>query len=281
MSTPGPMGWLVLGMFAALSASAQPAPAQQERTRQIWDANLLTKRPAGKNAAAKPPGQPDDALVGITLWRFRPSKASDEAGVRALVQEAAETREYTPERISADTPLHEQQRVRISIESARTGYIYVIDREEYANGSKGDPYLIFPTLRIRGGDNHVQAGTVIEIPSDDDDRGYFTIKLSAGQVSELVTILVSTKPIPGLRIPADRQKLTTQQVESWEKQGKAAVHRLEAKGQAGKALTMAEKQAGSAGNQLTADDPLPQTMYHANCKPDDTVMVQLPLTIVK
>ena len=34
----------------------------------------------------------------------------------------------------------------------------------YGDGSTSDPYLIFPTQRVRGGDNAVGAGKVVELP---------------------------------------------------------------------------------------------------------------------
>jgi hypothetical protein len=52
--------------------------------------------------------------------------------------EDARPTEWTPQRIEADTPLKVGERVRLSIESPRTGYLYVIDREQYADGSYGE-----------------------------------------------------------------------------------------------------------------------------------------------
>ena len=73
--------------------------------------------------------------------------------------------EWTPERIEADTPLKVSERVRITVESPRAGYLYVVDREQYADGSLGDAYLIFPTTRTRDGDNKVRPGKLIDIQS--------------------------------------------------------------------------------------------------------------------
>src|SRR6266446_6051279 len=72
--------------------------------------------------------------VGVTVWRLRPSRSSDE-GARVLVQEGLKQAEWTPERIEADTPLKIGDRVRLSIESPRPGFLYIIDREQYADGS--------------------------------------------------------------------------------------------------------------------------------------------------
>jgi hypothetical protein len=43
------------------------------------------------------------------------------------------------------------------------GYLYVIDREQYEDGTLGEPVQIFPTTRTRGGDNSVKPGSLIEI----------------------------------------------------------------------------------------------------------------------
>ena len=79
--------------------------------------------------------------------------------------ESSQSSQWTPERIEVDTPLKVNDRVRLSVESPRDGYLYVIDREQYADGSLGDAYLIFPTRRTRGGDNRVRPGKLIDIPA--------------------------------------------------------------------------------------------------------------------
>jgi hypothetical protein len=274
---------VLLGAILLINCSTSGQEAQQGqdvRTREIWDSSLLSKRPVGK---AKPlPTTHDDGLVGITLWRLRASEPGDQPEVRALIQEGNEPHQWTPERVSIDAPLHEGQKVRISIETARTGYLYVIDCDEYADGSKSDSYLIFPTLKTNGGDNRVSAGTVVEIPAPDDKPPYFTVKRSRpDQTNETLTILVRPKPIENLQISRDRFRLSAEQVVAWKKQSKTASYRLEAPEQAGKPYTYAEKMAGSADKILTQDDPLPQTLYHVSAKPGDPLMVELPLQISK
>ena len=265
-------------------ASAQPSADQDIATRQIWDTTLQQKR-AGKTAVIQLPSAARNvkgALVGVTMWNMRPSKPEDTRGIRAMVHEASGDVELTPERISADSPLKEGQRVRISVESAEAGYLYIIDRDLYADGTKSPAYLIFPTRRTRGGNGRVKAGTVVEIPGQEDQPAHFTIKRSRpDQVSETLTILVSPKPIPGLEISGGRLQLTDAQVAAWEKQWQAKTIKLEAKGQEGKPYTMAEKQAASGGAPLTSGAPVPQTMYRIESKPGDTVLLQVPLRIGK
>ena len=272
---------LVVILVINCSTFGQEARQTQDvRTREIWDSNLLSKRPAGK---AKPlSAVHDDGLVGITLWRLRPSEPSDQPEVRSLIHEGNESHPWTPERVSIETALHEGQRVRISIETARIGYLYVVDCDEYADGSRSDPYLIFPTLRTSRGDNRVSAGTVVEIPGPDDNPPYFTVKRSRpDQTNETLTILVRPKPIENLQISRDRVKLSAELVEAWKKQAKTASCRLEALAQTGKPYTLAEKMAGNGDKMLTQDDPVPQTLYYAPAKPGEPLAVELPLRISK
>ena len=92
---------------------------------------------------------PSTEEIGITIWRLRPSRANDE-NARVLVLDGLKQTQYTPERIEANTPLNIGDRVRITVESPRLGFLYIVDREQYADGSLGEPVLIFPTLHTRG-----------------------------------------------------------------------------------------------------------------------------------
>jgi hypothetical protein len=120
---------------------------------------------------------------------------------------------------------------------------------------------------------------VIQIPAAEDNPNYFKVERSrADQVNEVVTILVSPKPIPGIGNTPNRVKLREEQMTEWEKQSKTKAYRLEAVGGAGKVLTVAE-QSASRGGVLTQADPLPQTMYRVDAKPGDTILLRLPLKI--
>ena len=56
--------------------------------------------------------------IGVTIWQLRPSSGND-AGARVLVQENAQTTQWTPQRIEADTQLRVGDHVRLTIESPR------------------------------------------------------------------------------------------------------------------------------------------------------------------
>ena len=267
-------------------------PAQEGgATRKLWDTAFIdqSKRPAGASSAkrryriATPNIPPDrvvgDTVVGVTLWRLRPSKTS-ETGERILVQEGSESVDWIPERVEADTKLTAGTRVRLSVEAARAGYLYVIDREQYADGSLGEPFLIFPTTRTNGGNNEVKAGRIIEIPTQDDRPPFFTLKPSrSNQVSEVISVLVSPTPLDGLQIGEHAQKLSVQQVATWEKSWGGTVGRLEMQNSAGKTWTRQEKEAGAnATRSLSQDEPAPQTLYYKpEAKSGQPVMVNIAL----
>jgi Adenylate and Guanylate cyclase catalytic domain/Domain of unknown function (DUF4384) len=267
-------GWIALTLVAL--SMGWLLYRRGDVTRASWDANLLKRRQDPSSASAAM----DDSLIGVTLWRLRPSQPGDDKEVRSLIHEETLPREWTPERISVDTPLKQGQKIMVTIETARDGYLYVIDRDEFADGSRGAPYLIFPTQRIHGGDNQVAGGTLIHIPSAGDIPPYFTVQRdSPNQVAEVITIVVSAQPIEQLQNAMGRQEVPKDFITNWETKWKEGAQRLELAAQAGKPYTLAEKQAGARSLKLTPQDPLPMTMYHVNAKHGDPLLIDVPLRI--
>ena len=217
--------------------------------------------------------------IGVTVWRLRPARSSDE-GARVLVMDGLRQSEWTPERIEADTPLKIGDRVRLSVESPRPGFLYIIDREQYADGSLGEPMLIFPTLRTRGGDNRVEPGRLIDIPAQEDQYSYFTAQPTGDrrdQTAEVLTIILVPQPLP-LQIAAQPLKMADNQINGWEKLWGGVAERLELVGGAGRIWTKEEKAAGAAlGRQLTQAGPPPQTVYRVARKAGGPLLVTVPL----
>lgn len=279
----------LLALPATLSAQSQ-----QDATRDLWDTAFIKKRPAAKVPARRvrpvryrvvgktsvppsnnTPGGP--AVVGVTVWRLRPSKTSDESEVRQLLHQQGE---WTPERVGGGTALSEGSKVQLTIESPRTGYLYVFDREMYADKTFGDPYLIFPTLSINGGDNKVSAGRVIEIPSADDKPPYFTLKRSRDDhAGESLTVIVSDKPLTDLTIGRAALKVSAEQFDVYEKQWGAMTQQLELESGAGTAMSKAERAAATGKGNLTQDDFPPQTIYRVQARPGQPLLLTVPLPI--
>jgi hypothetical protein len=275
-----------VALAGAAAGWAQSPP--EESTRALWDSAFIRQRPVTRPAQVAPALPESErapslrgALLGLTVWRLRASTALDEPGARVFVHGEKGDESWMPERVSADLPLAEGQRFRFGIESARSGYLYVIDREEYADGSRGDPLLIFPTTALRGGKNRVGAGTVIELPSWDDNPPYMWLKKSRpDHVAELLTILVTPRPLDEIRLGPQPTPVTAAQLSAWEKRWGAEVMRLDSKSSAGMPYTISEK-AAAGGQPLTQDDPTPQTLFLVKPGADETVLINVPLRIRK
>ena len=269
------------------------ASAQTE-TRGIVPEEVLLARPKAAASSAQAnvvmakyqpagvPGQMPRAAggkqVGVTFWRLRPATSTDN-GARLLVQQDSNAAAWIPERISSSTTLRAGDRVRLTLESPEAGYLYVIDRERYADGERGAPYLIFPTSRTRSGDNRVTAGKLIDIPGQEDQPNFFTMTRSrADQVEEEVTVLLSPSPLEGVEVGPKALALSGEQVTNWEKQWGRKVQVFELAGGAGKAWTAAEQEAASGATRLlTQEDPPPQTVYRVEAAKNDPVRVKLRL----
>jgi hypothetical protein len=282
--------------LSGVKSDAAPSPQNDTQTRKLWDSEFFKAK--GKPAAGKPaaprrryrivtPKIPvdrvdGDTVVGITLWRLRPSAATDNKQTRMLkhVKDKTKVMEWTPERIAVDTPLTIGQRVRLSIESARTGYLYVIDRELYADGTMSEPSLIFPSTTLRGGNNRVTIGRIIDIPAQEDSPYYFTLLPDrADLVGEVISILITPQPLPNLKMGEDATPLATADVVAWEQKWGAQVGRLEMEGSKGKTWTKEEKDASAANGQaLKANSPAPQTLYYRpEAKTNEPMMVSVRL----
>jgi hypothetical protein len=265
----------------------KPATAPVRRrhaTKPVSTTSTTTTKTTTTTATTKPTNtQPTDVKdVGVTLWRLRPANDTD-TGPAFNVLQGGKMVVMVPERIEGTSPVALGDRVRISIESPRDGYLYVINSEQYSDGKTGDPVLIFPTTRIRGGDNKVSAGRLVDIPDSADSQPYFTLRTEQkpGQpqtVGELITIVISPRPIEGIT-PANKPiPLAPAQVAKWENDWEGDVADvLEMNGGAGRAWTNAEKQAGEATRSLTQEDPTPQTIYRVAGKPNEPLMLTVQM----
>lgn len=278
------LGFLILFLITGTLVVAQKS---DEATRKLWDTAYIApaagKKTARRHSSRKyriaTPKVPIDnvvpeSVVGVTIWRLRPAGRAD-SGERIIVHDD-NAKEYVPERISQTTKLNAGDRVRISVEAAGNGYLYVIDRELYADGTLGEPYLIFPTTRTLNGDNQVSVGKLAEIPAQEDSPPFFTIRKSRpDQVAEMVSVLVTPTPLEGVQITDKAQKLTEAQVAKWEKSWSDSVGRLEME-TVGQTWTREEKDAAGT-RALTASAPPPQMLFYRP-KSNEGIFVKLRLS---
>ena len=278
---------LALILLVLVASSVLVAQNPDDMTRKLWDTAFTgssTKKNTPRRRASSyrlaTPNVPTDevapeTVVGVTLWRLRPARQSD-SGERLIVHDDNSDNEWIPERISANTRLVQGDKLRISVEAVRGGYLYVVDREQYADGSLGEPYLIFPTKRTAAGDNSVGIGRLVEIPAQDDNPPYFTMKKSrANHVAEVLSVIISPTKLEGIEITDRALKLTDAQVAGWEKAWGSTVGNLEMT-TAGQSWTKEEKDARTRA--LTASAPPPQLVfYRPGVKPTEPMFVKLRL----
>lgn len=284
--------FILLTLVGASTAFLATAQNPDESTRKLWDTAFISpaskqsvsrRRRSGAYRVATPSVPTDnvapDTVVGVTIWRLRPANRAD-SGERLIVHDDNSTKEWLPERISAHTKLVQGDKLRISVEVVRGGFLYVINREQYADGSLGEPYLIFPTTRTAAGDNEVAIGRLVEVPAQDDAPPFFTMRKSRpDHVAEVVSVLVTPQPLEGVQITDKPLKLTDTQVANWEKTWGSSVGRLDMT-TVGQTWTKDEKEARTRA--LTTSAPAPQLVfYRPGAKPTEPMFVKLKLSYRK
>ena len=141
-----PVMWMIILCLAGLLTATAQQPQGDETTRQLWDTAFINQ--GNKPAVARRTvrrnyrivthqvpvtGVSADTVIGVTLWRLRPTRPAD-TGERIISHDGPESTEWLPERVSSTGRLSEGDRIRMSIEAARNGYLYVVDQEIYADG---------------------------------------------------------------------------------------------------------------------------------------------------
>lgn len=217
------------------------------------------------------------AQLGLTIWRLRPAK-TNETGARMLVREKNHTSERVPERVEAGTIFREGDQLRLSVESPRQGYLYVIDRELLSDDSAGPAMLIYPWAGMPG-NNEVGPGKLIDIPAQEDSPSYFTAKRSSpNHVGEILTFIVSSTPLE-LPISDKPLQISDSDLAKWERAWGGLNERFEMEGGAGEAWTTQEQQAAAhtGARQLTRDDPSPQTIYRISVADSKAFLINVRL----
>ncbi len=271
----------MIRIFLFVLAISLPLVAypQQPKDRSITsdDFNKSRKNPRRRTGPirryrlASPPlakpldvDSPSTLKAGVTLWKV------ERAGDGRSTKETAK-------RVEADHQFQEGDLLRLSIESPWGGYLYVIDRDYFTDGSSGETKLIFPQ---RGEDNRLEAGRLIDIPAEHDAP--FKASPQPNQAGEMLTIIVTLSPL-SLPLTNDSLPVSSTQVTAWERKWSGMTERFEMNGGAGQTRTIEEQQAASANGirQLTRDDPAPQTVYLLTPRSGDGLLFNLLLSYVR
>ena len=276
MSSPHSRLFLIVISMLAINVIAL-AGLQEEIPRSIISDDFVKNR---RNGKAQPRSRPyrltssprkrlanesdsDIWPVGVTIWK--------------LQRERSRQLERVSRRVEADTKFHEGDLLRISIESPLAGYLYIVDRDWFTNGSGGETNLIFP---VRGEDNRLEPGKLIDIPTE--NEASFKATPKTNQAGEMLTIIVTLSRLQ-LPLSHDPLPITNTQLSDWEKRWSAITDRYEMNDGVGLTRTVEEQQAATTGGtrQLTRDDPSPQTIYRLVPKNRDGVLFNLMLSYVR
>ena len=239
-----------------------------------------TYRLASTTSKAKPSREEGTkaAQLGVTIWRLRPVRAS-ETGARMLLREKGKSLEWIPERVESDTIFREGDQLRLSIESPRAGYLYVVDQDLLSDGTTGPAMLIYPWADMLGSDNKMRPGKLVDIPAQEEEPSYFTARRSTpNQVGEVLTVIITTSPL-NLPISNEPIRISAADLEKWVNLWGGPSERFEMEGGAGEVWTKQEQQASArkGTRQLTREDPAPQTIYRIFASDNKALLVNVRL----
>jgi hypothetical protein len=241
--------------------------------------------------------------IGITVWRLRlPSdnkkEVRQEIGVKRLPQRVPDaygklqvipqtsnnTAFLIAERASVDELFRNEEMIQLGVEIPSEGYLYIFEREKYADGTTSTPFLIFPTARNNGGKNKVGPGVLTYIPALTDDPPIFTLKRSvSNQVAEELTFFLTPEPLSNFVLPNDQLEWSEEQFKGI-KQWTAKTGRADLVGGNGKVQVSEEAEAAKASisdrtKRLKHSSPLPQTIFRVVRKPSEPFIVTMLLRI--
>ena len=273
-------------------------------------------RATTKPAAPEAPEAIDAELIGVTFWRLSPAteasrRASSEQDepARLLIptKKGAAPQPFHAARIGDDATFRSGELLWLGIEVPRAGesFVYVLDREQYADGSLGEPYLIFPTPTTPPDANVASAGRIVYVPAPDDPLPYFRLERSERKdtrdpphIAERLTIIVSPRRLTfggeWEEVDRDIKLLRVETTEAarcdreWSGQTERLPARRDLSASLSAGMTRAEqavretrKMIPAKGEQrrLLPADLLPHTIYRVRGKAGQPVLVNVSLRI--
>lgn len=274
--------WAVI-LRTAVAAQPVSTPPMRGTHSQVFLELRERAKANGRPNILEPPKSPEasaigDSFIGVNLWHMKLADSTAPVKMRGLKHKEVDpdgVRDWTPEHLMLNREVAEGDSLRVSIESARTGYLYVVDRDMYGNGSKSAPVLIFPTKRLHGGDNAVQPGRPVEIPDFMDKPPVFTVERTrSDQTAIELIVIVTPKPLSEIAIQKSEQRLSADQVGRWQKQWGTDIELTEDAAIVGKLYTPAEQLAASDPSRpLGHNDPPPMSLFHRKGHPGEAMFV--------
>jgi hypothetical protein len=280
------ISFLTFFLICCLTITTTSQTTSQEYSRAITADDFTKARPKAKQrgkgrkrrnyrfASTPQTGLLDNAgqqrlQFGLTIWKLQPINQS-RYGAAHYRQD-----QYLAKRVEADTELREGDLLRLSIESPRPGYLYIVNSDWYGDGSLGETNLIFPG---RGENNRLEPGKLIDIPAQ--DQLPFRASPKPNQGGESLIFIVTATPLP-LSAYQKTLPISNSQLMTWKESWGAFTERLELEGGAGQARTLVEQRAATAARQLTRNDPGPQTIFLLTPRSSEGFLFNLILSYIR
>jgi hypothetical protein len=223
--------------------------------------------------------------------------------------ECVRSQDMVVERIPDNTPVADGTPIQMIVEylayqdaagakqqSNRVGYLYVINRVQFPNNTLSRPRLIFPTMRTFGGDGRVLPGKAVVLP-DPRRLWQITRNKTAAQAFEIYTLIISPEPLKdakGLELQGDNLGATPLELDEklvddiWAERWGGGEIQSDLEQGLGRLFTKREQSAGGDPTQtsrdtdlmdedLTQDDPPPQTVFRKVVRPGEPILVTIKL----
>lgn len=241
------------------------------------DKNMIRWKVRSKTKTPKPRQDLPIAIsdIGVTIWKMRRPLRAD-LGTKLPVKVKGTIEMWTAERVSVNSTFRAGDKIRIGIESPTAGYLYVINSELGADGSFGEPFLIFPSPVEQY--NWVGPGMLVDIPDQHGPNPYFNMSPNRhNYAGELLAVVISPEPLKfsvdlkgkilDLENVLELEATFDVEVFSRTDNKNKVYSKSESDAACGSASRQLERESsgqtpcGVASRELTRDEPPPQSIY--------------------
>jgi hypothetical protein len=223
--------------------------------------------------------------VGLTIWRLR--RCAGAGGPRCFLElqdASGRAFKYEAVRVGTDDDFRGGDGIQLAVESRVRGFVYVLHQEVRADGSTGEPKMLFP---LREGANVVGPGRPLLIPAQGEDGEVKVLKMrnESGRRlrSERLRIIVVPRPLEGVFVEDRPRYISDADVRGWESRWSGRLELFDLSGGGEEKMSLNEWYAmrgGTAARDLTTEDLAPQKLYVVDRRRNDGVLFTIELPYV-
>ena len=247
-----------------------------------WATVANNRRPKPQETAWQDVPVETSEQVGLTIWRLRRCAGAGGHNCFLELQDATgRSFKYEAVRVGTDDDFRGGDGIQIAVESRARGFVYVLHQEVRADGSTGEPKILFPQ---REGANAVGPGRPLLIPAQGEDGAVKVLKMrnDSGRrlKSERLRIIVVPRPLEGVFVESRPRYISESDVKGWEERLSGRLELFDLSGGEEENMSLNEWRAmrgGAASRDLTTEDLAPQKLYVVDRRRDDGVLFTIEL----